>query len=159
MWEKTLKERMCILYNWITLLYGRNYHNFVNQLNFNKPKKKKKERKEKNGTHLTKESDIWTSVWSLCIRNHLTSLWFRILPSAHPSSGTLGKWLNFSEVQRANQKMREKRITILHYRVGMRCKQGASRSSDILQTVNKHWAFCWYRLIGSVCVRESEWVC
>ena len=37
MWEKNLKENECkCMYNWITLLYTRNYHNLVNQLDFNK---------------------------------------------------------------------------------------------------------------------------
>ena len=30
------KEWMCDMYNWITLLYSRNYHNFVNPLYFDK---------------------------------------------------------------------------------------------------------------------------
>ena len=46
MWEKNLKENECeYMYNWITLLYSRNYDNIVNQLYFNKTLKndKKKE--------------------------------------------------------------------------------------------------------------------
>ena len=40
MWEKTLKKNV-YMYNWVTLLYSRNYHhNIVNQLHFNKPLKK-----------------------------------------------------------------------------------------------------------------------
>ena len=36
-WEKNLKENGCVyMYNWITLLYSRNYHNTVNQLYVNK---------------------------------------------------------------------------------------------------------------------------
>ena len=45
------------MYNWITLLHSRNYHNTVNQLYFNrtvknekKKKKEKEERKERNKT-------------------------------------------------------------------------------------------------------------
>ena len=41
MWEKTLKKnRHVYMYNWITLLYSRNYYNIVNQLYFKKLKKK-----------------------------------------------------------------------------------------------------------------------
>ena len=36
MWEKNLKENGCVyMYNWITLLYSRNYLNIVKQLCFN----------------------------------------------------------------------------------------------------------------------------
>ena len=36
-WEKNLKENGCLfMYDWITLLYSRNYHNPVNQQHFNK---------------------------------------------------------------------------------------------------------------------------
>ena len=35
--EKNLKKNGCVyMYNWITLLFSRNYHNIVNQLYFNK---------------------------------------------------------------------------------------------------------------------------
>jgi len=40
-WEKNVKENGCVyMYNWITLLYSRNYHNIVNQLYCNKTLKK-----------------------------------------------------------------------------------------------------------------------
>ena len=36
-WQKNLKKsRRLYMYNWITLLNRRNYHNFVNKLYFNK---------------------------------------------------------------------------------------------------------------------------
>ena len=45
MWEKNLKENGCVyMYNQITLLYSRNYHNLVNQLYFNKMLKNDKKR-------------------------------------------------------------------------------------------------------------------
>ena len=49
--EKNLKKNGCVyVYNWITLLYSRNYHNIVNQLYFNKTlriKKRIKRNREK----------------------------------------------------------------------------------------------------------------
>ena len=41
MWEKNLKKNGYVyMYNYITLLYSRNYHNIVNQLYFNRTLKK-----------------------------------------------------------------------------------------------------------------------
>ena len=37
MWEKNLsKNGYMHMYDWVTLLYSRNYHNLVSQLHFNK---------------------------------------------------------------------------------------------------------------------------
>ena len=36
MGKESEKEWICVYYNWISLLYGRNYYNIVNQLYFNK---------------------------------------------------------------------------------------------------------------------------
>ena len=42
-WEKSMKENGCVfMYNWITLLYIRNYQSIVNQLYFNKTLKNEK---------------------------------------------------------------------------------------------------------------------
>ena len=40
--EESEKEWCVYIYNWITLLYSRNYHNMVNQLYFNKTLKNEK---------------------------------------------------------------------------------------------------------------------
>ena len=47
--QKNLKKNICVyVYNWITLLYNRNYHYVLNQLYFNKTfKNEKGKRKEK----------------------------------------------------------------------------------------------------------------
>ena len=46
MWEKNLNKNVCeYMYNWINLLYGRNYH-IVKQLYFNKILKNKKDKSE-----------------------------------------------------------------------------------------------------------------
>ena len=47
MWEKDLKENGWVyMYNWITSLYSRNYHNIINQLYFNKTLKNEKKGQE-----------------------------------------------------------------------------------------------------------------
>ena len=44
-WENNLKENRCLcIYNWITLLYSRNDHNLVNQLDFDKTLKNEKKK-------------------------------------------------------------------------------------------------------------------
>ena len=46
MWEKNVKENGSeYIYNWISLLHSRNYHNLVNQLYFNNLKKNEKKKK------------------------------------------------------------------------------------------------------------------
>ena len=48
MWEKNLKKNGCVhMYDWITLLYGRNYHNIEIPLDFNKTLNNKKQNKIK----------------------------------------------------------------------------------------------------------------
>ena len=48
MWEKNMKENGCVyMYNWIALLYSKNYHKLVNQLYFNKTSKNEKKKKKK----------------------------------------------------------------------------------------------------------------
>ena len=43
MWEKNLKNNGCVfMYNWITLLYSRNYRKLINQLHFNQTLKNEK---------------------------------------------------------------------------------------------------------------------
>ena len=43
MWEKNLRENgQVYMYGWVTLLYGRNYHNLVNYTAIKLKKEKKK---------------------------------------------------------------------------------------------------------------------
>ena len=45
--EKSLEENECVcMYNWITFLYSRKYHNLENELQQNFKKWKKKKKKE-----------------------------------------------------------------------------------------------------------------
>ena len=56
--EKDLKEIGCVyLYDWITLLYSRNYHKLVNQRYFNEILKNKKRKEKEWVAH----SNTWTS--------------------------------------------------------------------------------------------------
>ena len=53
--RKIMCTYMCVcVYNWVTLLYNRNWHNIVNQLYFNF----KKVKKNKNDFHLFTEIDL-----------------------------------------------------------------------------------------------------
>ena len=40
--EKNIKKEWVPMYNWITLLFSRDWHNIVNQLDFNQKKTKEK---------------------------------------------------------------------------------------------------------------------
>ena len=42
--EKNIKKECMYVYNWVTLLYSRDWHSIVNQLYFNLKKLKKKEK-------------------------------------------------------------------------------------------------------------------
>ena len=49
------------MYNWITLLYSRNWHNIVNQLHFNKNKNKKPNQQTKNNSYTTLLAEMGTT--------------------------------------------------------------------------------------------------
>ena len=57
--------------NWITLVYGRNWHNIVSQLYFSNTRMEKKKQKRANIQLLKTLSDNWTPVsetlWLFCI--------------------------------------------------------------------------------------------
>ena len=51
---KNMKKNWCVyMYNWVTLLYSRNYYNTVNQLYFNKTLKNEKRKKKQAQTEVT----------------------------------------------------------------------------------------------------------
>ena len=54
--EKNIIKEGLYVYNWVTLLYNRDWHNIVNQLYFNKKKKEKISKKEKHFR-------FWKSEW------------------------------------------------------------------------------------------------
>ena len=47
------------MYNWVTLLYGRDWHNMVNWLYFNKKLSKKKRNPQVSGVHWSQEAYIY----------------------------------------------------------------------------------------------------
>lgn len=90
----------------------------------------------KNRAYLTKEHDTCTFVWSWGAPGATTSHSGLESCLQHPQA--LQPRASDLTSLRSNVQARKKlEIIILHYRVGMRSKQGISRSSDMLQTVNK----------------------
>ena len=62
---KNLKENGYVhMYNWITLLYSRNYHNIVNELYFNKALRKWK---GGGGNNSSRMELSWSTTWLSCL--------------------------------------------------------------------------------------------
>ena len=69
MQEKNLKKNECVyMYNWITLLYSRNYYNIVNEPYFNKTLKNRKKKEyleliKYTGNTFWINNYMWMSEW------------------------------------------------------------------------------------------------
>ena len=69
MWEKNLRKNGYVyMYNWITVLYSRNYKDTVSQLHFNKTFKNEKKKENPNAVA---QVTIETWVLSLALHNGL----------------------------------------------------------------------------------------
>ena len=83
-----VQERKCIcIYDWVTLLYSRTWHNTVNQLHFSKKKIKKKWAKDIN-RHLTKDTQMVNNPMKTC-SHHMSSEKYKLNTLDSPKSGTL----------------------------------------------------------------------
>ena len=73
-WEKTVWEKDCVcMYDWVTMLYSRNWHNAVNQLYNNLKRKKKNSISTQRYTVRVKVLGFLFISWSLSPKVTVTS--------------------------------------------------------------------------------------